>query len=86
MLILLISLMQPVVENLSNICKSYLAMEKENKCLAAELADVRRKCLFRVWLVFFAQKICLLAYRFIFEMIRGRCSGCCRQVITEGSG
>jgi hypothetical protein len=40
MLILLISLMQPVVENLSNMCKNYLAMEKENKRMTAELADV----------------------------------------------
>jgi hypothetical protein len=85
MLILSISLMQPVVENLSNVCKNYLAMEKENKRLAAEMAKVRRKCLFRVWLVFFTQKICLLAYRFDFEMIRGRCSSCCRQVITDSS-
>jgi hypothetical protein len=45
MMILSMSLMQPVVENLSNVCKNYLAMEKENKRLAAELADIRRKCL-----------------------------------------
>jgi hypothetical protein len=45
MLILSMSLMQPVVENPSNVCKNYLAMEKENKRLAAELADIRRKCL-----------------------------------------
>jgi hypothetical protein len=86
MLILSTSLKQPVVENLSNVCKNYLAMEKESKRLAAELADVRRKCLFHVWLVFFARKFCLLAYRFVFEMIRGPCSSCCRQVIAEGSG
>jgi hypothetical protein len=39
MMILLISLMEPVVENLSNVCKNYLAMKKENKRLAAELAE-----------------------------------------------
>jgi hypothetical protein len=48
MLILSMSLMQLVVENLSNVCTNYLAMEKENKRLAAELADVGRKCLFCV--------------------------------------
>jgi hypothetical protein len=48
MLILSMSLMQPVVENLFNMCKNYLAMEKENKRLAAELADIHRKCLSRI--------------------------------------
>jgi hypothetical protein len=56
MLILSISLMQAVVENLSNVCKNNLAMEKENKRLAAELADVRHKCIFRVWFMFFVRK------------------------------
>jgi hypothetical protein len=40
MLILPIFLMQPVVKNLSNVCMNYLAMEKENKGLTAELAKV----------------------------------------------
>jgi hypothetical protein len=48
MLILSLFLMQPVVQNLSNVCKNYLAMEKENKRLTAALADIRCKCLFRV--------------------------------------
>jgi hypothetical protein len=43
MLILSMSLMQPIVKNLSNVCKNYLAIKKENKRLAAELADVRCK-------------------------------------------
>jgi hypothetical protein len=46
--------MQPIVENLFNVCKNYLAMEKENKRLPADLADVRRKFLFRVQFMFFA--------------------------------
>jgi hypothetical protein len=48
MLILSMYMMQPIVENLSSVCKNYLAMEKENKRLAAELADIRCKCLFCV--------------------------------------
>jgi hypothetical protein len=40
MLILSTSAVQPVIKNLSNVCKNYLAMEKENKHMAAELADV----------------------------------------------
>jgi hypothetical protein len=35
---------QPVVESLSGVCQSYLAMEKENKRLAADLAEARSKC------------------------------------------
>jgi hypothetical protein len=46
MVILSMPLMQPVVKNLSNMCKNYLAMEKENKRLSAALADILRKCLF----------------------------------------
>jgi hypothetical protein len=48
--------MQPVIESLSNICKNYLAMEKKNKRLAAELAKVRRKCIFHVLFMFLGQK------------------------------
>jgi hypothetical protein len=53
---LLTPLMQPVIESLSNVCKNYLAMEKENKRLAAELAKVRRKCIFHVLFMFLGQK------------------------------
>jgi hypothetical protein len=56
MLILSISLVHPVVKNLSNVCKNYLAMEKENKCLAAELADVCRKCFHHVRFMYFVRK------------------------------
>jgi hypothetical protein len=87
MMILSTSLTQHVVENLSNMCKNYLAMERENKGLAAELADVRRKYLFPAQIMFFLlEKICLLAYRLVFGMVRSRCSSCYRQIIDEGSG
>jgi hypothetical protein len=56
MLILSTSAVQPVIKNLSNVCKNCLAMEKENKRMAAELADVRFKCFFRVLFMFLGQK------------------------------
>jgi hypothetical protein len=46
--------MQPVIESLSSVCKNYLAMEKENKQLATELAKVCRKCFFRVYCLHFS--------------------------------
>jgi hypothetical protein len=48
--------MQPVIKSLSSVCKNYLAMEKEKKRLAAELAEVRRKCFFRVLIMFLGRK------------------------------
>jgi hypothetical protein len=48
MLILSVTLMYPIVKNPSNVCKNYLAMEKENKHLSAALADVHLKRLFFV--------------------------------------
>jgi hypothetical protein len=36
-------LVQPVVENLSKICKNYIALEKENHRLSVVLDDLRRK-------------------------------------------
>jgi hypothetical protein len=41
--------MQPVIDSLFSVCKNYLAMEKENKRLAAELAEVHRKCFFHIY-------------------------------------
>jgi hypothetical protein len=38
--------MYPVVESLSNVCKNYLALEKENQRLSAALADIHHKRLF----------------------------------------
>jgi hypothetical protein len=55
-LILSTSALQPVIKNLSNVCKNYLAMEKENKRMAAELVDVRFKCFFHVLFMFLGQK------------------------------
>jgi hypothetical protein len=40
--------MQPVIESLSSVCTNYLAMEKENKRFATELAEVCRKFFFLV--------------------------------------
>jgi hypothetical protein len=56
MLILSTPPMQPVIESLSSVCKNYLEMEKENKRLAAELADVRRKCFLHVLFMFLGQR------------------------------
>jgi hypothetical protein len=56
MLILLTPPMRPIIESLSSICKNYLAMEKENKRLAAELAEVHRKCFFHVLFMFLGRK------------------------------
>jgi hypothetical protein len=36
-------LVQPIVEDLSKICRNYVALEKENQRLSAELDDLRRK-------------------------------------------
>jgi hypothetical protein len=36
-------LVQPVVRELSKVCKDFLALEEENRQLSAQLEDVRRK-------------------------------------------
>jgi hypothetical protein len=34
---------QPVVRDLSKVCKNFLALEEENRQLSAQLEDVRRE-------------------------------------------
>jgi hypothetical protein len=36
-------LVQPVVRELSKVCKDFLVLEEENQQLSAQLEDVRRK-------------------------------------------
>jgi hypothetical protein len=35
---------QPIVRDLSKVCKNFLALEEENRQLSAQLKDVRREC------------------------------------------
>jgi hypothetical protein len=75
-----------VVENLSNVCKGYLALEKENQRLSAALTDVHRKRLLFACSKFLARKIALVVYCLVFDVTRGCSSSRCRQVLTNGPG
>jgi hypothetical protein len=41
--LILVLLVQPIIKGLSKICRNYIALEKENQRLSAELDNLRRK-------------------------------------------
>jgi hypothetical protein len=58
----LLPLEQPIVRDLSKICRNYIALEDENQRLSTALEDMRRKwCrLPFVYLEFFARQLSLI--------------------------